>query len=158
MGETYSLKPKDLNKQWILIDASNLVVGRLAALITRHLRGKDKAGFTPHMDCGDHIVVVNCDKLRLTGDKLNKKIYYRHTGYPGGIKAQTAGEIVRKQQTERLLQKAVKGMMPKGPLARAQMRNLRLYQGPQHPHEAQNPTRIDVAALNRKNVVHDDHI
>jgi len=149
--KTLSAKAADVDKKWILIDAEGLVVGRLAALIATRLRGKHKAIYTPHVDCGDNIIVVNADKVVLTGNKRADKVYYRHTGYPGGIKERRAGQILDGKHPERVLHKAVERMMPGGPLSRAQMRNLRLYAGPQHPHDAQTPQKLDVAALNGKN-------
>jgi large subunit ribosomal protein L13 len=150
--KTFSATPKDIDKSWILIDANGLVVGRLAALIATRLRGKHKPSFTPHMDDGDNIVVVNAGHVVLTGNKRADKEYHWHTGYPGGIKSRTAGKILDSKHPERVLQKAVERMLPKGPLARKQLKNLRVYAGPEHPHEAQNPVKLDVTALNRKNV------
>jgi large subunit ribosomal protein L13 len=150
--KTYSATPKDIEKSWILIDANGLVVGRLAALIATRLRGKHKPSFTPHMDDGDNIVVINASNIVLTGNKRADKKYHWHTGYPGGIKSRTAEKILESKHPERVLQKAVERMLPKGPLARKQLKNLRVYAGPEHPHAAQNPVRLDVAALNRKNV------
>lgn len=149
--KTYSAKPAEIEKKWVLIDATGLVVGRLAALIANRLRGKHKPIYTPHIDCGDHVVVVNADKVVLTGNKRQDKTYHWHTGYPGGIKQRTAGQILAGKHPERVLAKAVERMMPGGPLSRAQLRNLRLYAGPEHPHAAQSPEKLDVAALNRKN-------
>ena len=149
--KTFSATPKDIEKSWILIDAEGLVVGRLAALIATRLRGKHKPSFTPHMDCGDNIVVINAGNIVLTGNKRSDKIYYWHTGYPGGIKERTAEKILDGKHPERVLQKAVERMVPRGPLGRKQMKNLRIYAGAEHPHEAQNPVKLDVAALNAKN-------
>jgi len=149
--KTYSATPKDIEKSWILIDADGLVVGRLAALIATRLRGKHKPGYTPHMDCGDNIVVINAGNVVFTGNKRTDKVYYWHTGYPGGIKERTAAKIFDGKHPERVLQKAVERMLPRGPLARQQIRNLRIYRGPDHPHEAQSPVKLDVAALNAKN-------
>jgi large subunit ribosomal protein L13 len=149
--KTYSARPKDIDKSWILIDAQGLVVGRLAALIATRLRGKHKPSFTPHMDCGDNIVVINADKVVLTGSKRADKVYHWHTGYPGGIKSRTAAKILEGKHPERVLQKAVERMVPRGPLGRRQLKNLRIYTGAEHPHEAQGPTPFDVAALNAKN-------
>jgi large subunit ribosomal protein L13 len=149
--KTFSAKPSDIEKKWLLIDAEGLVVGRLAALIATRLRGKHKPSFTPHMDCGDNIVVVNADKVLFTGKKRTDKIYYWHTGYPGGIKSRTADKILDGRFPERVLEKAVERMMPGGPLSRRQMKNLKIYAGAEHPHEAQQPARLDVAALNAKN-------
>jgi large subunit ribosomal protein L13 len=149
--KTFSATPRDIEKSWFLIDANGLVVGRLASLIAMRLRGKHKPSFTPHMDCGDHIVVINADKVVLTGNKRADKEYHWHTGYPGGIKSRTAAKILEGKHPERVLQKAVERMIPRGPLGRQQLRNLRIYSGADHPHEAQGPTKIDVAALNTKN-------
>jgi large subunit ribosomal protein L13 len=149
--KTFSAKPSDIEKKWLLIDAEGLVVGRLAALIATRLRGKHKPTFTPHMDCGDNIVVVNADKVLFTGNKRTDKIYYWHTGYPGGIKSRTADKILDGRFPERVLQKAVERMMPGGPLSRRQMKNLKVYAGAEHPHEAQQPQTLDIASLNSKN-------
>lgn len=148
---TFSATPKDIEKFWILIDANGLVVGRLAALIATRLRGKHKPSFTPHMDCGDNIVVINAGNIVLTGNKRADKVYYWHTGYPGGIKERSAEKILDGKHPERVLQKAVERMVPRGPLGRKQLKNLRIYAGAEHPHEAQNPEKLDVAALNAKN-------
>jgi large subunit ribosomal protein L13 len=149
--KTFSATPKDIEKSWILIDASGLVVGRLAALIATRLRGKHKPGYTPHMDDGDNIVVINAGNIVFTGNKRANRQYYWHTGYPGGIKSRTAEKILESKHPERVLHKAVERMLPKGPLARKQLKNLRVYAGPEHPHTAQNPVQLDVAALNPKN-------
>ena len=150
--KTFSAKPSDIQKQWIVIDAKNLVVGRLAALIATRLRGKHKPIYTPHMDCGDHVIVVNADKVVFTGKKYTDKKYYWHTGYPGGIKERTARSILEGKHPERVVYKAVQRMLPRGPLARKQLRHLRVYAGPDHPHVAQSPAPFDVASLNSKNV------
>ena len=149
--KTYSATPKDIEKSWILIDASGLVVGRLAALIATRLRGKHKPGYTPHMDDGDNIVVVNAGHVVFSGNKRSDKEYFWHTGYPGGIKSRKADKILDGKHPERVLQKAVERMLPDGPLARKQLKNLKVYAGPEHPHEAQSPEKLDVAALNSKN-------
>ena len=149
---TYSAKPADIDKKWVLIDGDGLVVGRLASLIAMRLRGKHLATFTPHMDCGDNVIVVNAEKVVLTGAKRQQKRYYWHTGYPGGIKDRTADKILGGAHPERVLEKAVQRMMPGGPLTRRQLKNLRVYAGPEHPHEAQQPKTVDVASLNPKNV------
>jgi large subunit ribosomal protein L13 len=149
--KTYSAKPSEIEKKWVLIDAEGLVVGRLASLIALRLRGKHKPSFTPHMDCGDNVIVVNAEKVLLTGDKLKKKVYYRHTGYIGGIKEKTAGEVMSGKFPQRIVEKAVQRMLPRGPLGRRQLSNLRVYAGPAHPHEAQSPEKIDIAAMNPKN-------
>lgn len=150
---TRSIKPAEVEKKWHLIDAEGLVVGRLAVIIANHLRGKHKPSFTPHVDCGDNVIVINADKVRFTGRKLGQKVYYKHTGYAGGIKGVTAGKVLEGRFPERVLEKAVERMIPRGPLGRQQMRNLRLYSGTEHPHAAQNPNVIDVGSLNRKNKV-----
>lgn len=149
---TFSAKTGDIEKNWTLIDATDLVVGRLAALIATRLRGKHKPIFTPHMDCGDHIVVVNADKVKLTGNKRADKTYFWHTGYPGGIKERKAHQVLDGKHPERVLRLAVQRMLPGGPLGRKQLKNLRVYAGSEHPHAAQNPETLDVAALNSKNV------
>jgi large subunit ribosomal protein L13 len=149
--KTFSATPTDIEKPWILIDAEGLVVGRLAVAIAMRLRGKHTPKYTPHMDCGDNIVVINADKVVLTGNKRADKVYHWHTGYPGGIKDRTAEKILEGKHPERVLQKAVERMLPRGPLGRKQLKNLRVYTGTEHPHEAQTPKKLDFAALNRKN-------
>ena len=149
--KTYSAKPGDIEKKWWLIDANGVVLGRLASIIALRLRGKHKPTFTPHMDCGDNIIVVNAEKVKLTGTKRANKTYYRHTGYPGGIKSITAGKILDGRHPERVVLKAVERMISRGPLGRRQMSNLRVYAGPEHPHEAQQPETLDVGAMNPKN-------
>jgi large subunit ribosomal protein L13 len=150
--KTYSAKPADIEKKWILIDAENMVVGRLAAVIATRLRGKHLPTFTPHMDCGDNVVVINADKVKFTGKKMGDKKYYRHTGYPGGIKETTPEKIMEGKFPERVVEMAVKRMLPHGPLSRQQLTNLKVYAGSEHPHEAQSPETLDVAAMNSKNV------
>jgi large subunit ribosomal protein L13 len=149
--KTYVTKTADVEKKWVLIDANGLVVGRLAAIVARHLRGKHKPSFTPHVDDGDNVIIVNADKIALTGRKRQDKVYYWHTGHIGGIKQRTARQILEGKFPERVVEKAVERMMPDGPLARRQLKNLRVYAGAVHPHEAQQPETLDVAALNRKN-------
>ena len=149
--KTYSAKASEIEKKWILVDAEGLVVGRLASIIALRLRGKHKATYTPHMDCGDNVIVVNAAKVLLTGNKLKNKVYYRHTGYIGGIKEVRAGELMRGRFPGRVVEKAVERMLPRGPLGRRQLANLRVYPGAEHPHEAQQPEKIDIAALNPKN-------
>lgn len=150
--KTYSAKAADVDKKWVLIDADGLVVGRLASIIAMRLRGKHKPMFTPHVDCGDNIIVVNADKVALSGDKRKQHKFFWHTGYPGGIKERRAEEILDGKYPERVLENAVRRMMPKdSPLARGQMTNLKVYAGPEHPHAAQSPEKLDVAALNAKN-------
>ena len=150
--KTYSAKPSDIEKKWILIDAENLVVGRLAAIIAARLRGKHLPTFTPHMDVGDNVIVINADKVVFTGRKRDNKVYYRHTGYPGGIKETTPAKVLEGKFPERVVELAVKRMLPRGPLARQQMGNLRVYAGTKHPHVAQSPEALDVASMNAKNV------
>lgn len=149
--KTYSAKPADIDKKWVLIDADGVVLGRLASIVAARLRGKHKPGYTPHLDCGDNILVINAEKVKLTGKKLKDKTYYWHTGYPGGLKQRTAGEIIEGAHPERLIVKAVERMVPRGPLGRRQMKNLRVYAGSDHPHAAQKPEVLDVAAMNPKN-------
>jgi large subunit ribosomal protein L13 len=149
--KTYSAKASEIEKKWILVDAEGLVVGRLASIIALRLRGKHKTTFTPHMDCGDNVVVINAAKVVLTGNKLKDKVYYHHTGYIGGIKERTAGEIMRGRFPERVLHKAVERMLPRGPLGRRQLANLRVFPGPTHDHEAQKPEKVDIAKMNPKN-------
>ena len=150
--KTYSATPSDIDRKWILVDADGIVLGRLASLVATRLRGKHKPMYTPSIDCGDHVVVVNAAKVRLTGAKRMNKTYYRHTGYPGGIRAVTAGQILDGAHPERVFQKAVERMIPRTPLGRQQMRKLKVYPGPDHPHDAQKPEALDVASLNPKNV------
>jgi len=149
--KTFNAKTSEVDKKWILIDADGLVVGRLAAIIAQRLRGKHKASFTPHVDCGDNVVVVNADKITFTGKKYEGKIYYWHTGYPGGIKSRTARNILEGKYPERILEKAVERMLPGGPLSRRQFSNLKVYAGSEHPHEAQKPENLNISALNSKN-------
>jgi len=150
---TASLKPADVEKKWIVIDAKDAVVGRLATFIAMRLRGKHRPDYTPHVDCGDYVVVVNADQVKFTGRKLDQKIYYHHTGHPGGVKERKAGAILNGRFPERILEKAVERMLPKeSPLARAQMTHLRIYCRPDHPHEAQSPEVIDFIGKNAKNV------
>ncbi len=151
--KTFSIKPTDVKKKWLLIDAQDLVLGRLAVVVANILRGKNKPEFTPHVDCGDNIVVINAEKVKLTGNKLKDKKFYWHTGYPGGIKERAIGLILGGKHPERVLEKAVERMVPRGPLGRAQMRALHLYNGTEHPHAGQQPTTLDVASMNRKNKV-----
>jgi large subunit ribosomal protein L13 len=151
--KTYSATPKDIERGWHLIDAEGVVLGRLAVLVADRLRGKHKPMYSPNLDCGDHVVVVNAEKVALTGNKLGQKTYYRHTGYPGGIKQRTAGQILGGAHPERVIEKAVERMLPKGPLGRQQIRKLHIYRGQEHPHQGQAPTTLDMAARNRKNSV-----
>ncbi len=149
--KTFSIKASEIKKNWYVIDAQDLVLGRLAVVVANYLRGKHKPEYTPHMDCGDHIIIINAEKVAVTGNKLQDKVFYWHTGHPGGIKERTAGQILAGKFPERLIQKAVQRMIPAGPLGREQQRHLYLYNGPDHPHTAQQPTPLDVAGMNRKN-------
>ena len=148
---TFNLRSEDVAKKWVVIDAEGLVVGRLAAIIARRLRGKHLPTYTPHVDCGDNVVVINAEKAVLTGRKYQDKVYYWYTGYVGGIKQRTAREILEGRFPERVIEKAVERMLPEGPLARKQLKNLRVYKGAEHPHAAQQPEVLDIAALSRKN-------
>jgi large subunit ribosomal protein L13 len=149
---TVSAKPGEVARAWNVIDAEGLVLGRLASVIAMRLRGKHKPQFTPHVDCGDHIVVINAEKVAMTGNnKRDDKTYYRHTGYPGGIKSVTAREILEGRFPERVIEKAVERMLPKTKLARASIKKLHVYAGPDHPHAAQEPQPLDVASMNNKN-------
>jgi large subunit ribosomal protein L13 len=152
MKTTASLKPAEVEKKWIVIDAENAVVGRLASFIAMRLRGKHRPDYTPHVDCGDYVVVINADKVKFTGRKLDQKIYYRHTGHPGGVKSITAGKQLAGRFPERVLEKAVERMLPKeSPLARAQMTHLRIFNGAEHTHQAQSPEPVAFAERNSKN-------
>ena len=148
---TYSAKPAEVEKKWLLIDGTGLVVGRLASIVALRLRGKHKPTYTPHVDCGDNVIVVNAEKVVLTGRKVQQKVYRHHTGYIGGIKERTAKFILEGKFPERIVEKAVERMLPRGPLGRRQLGNLRVYKGPEHPHAAQQPETLDIAAMNRKN-------
>jgi large subunit ribosomal protein L13 len=148
---TFNLKPADVEKKWVVIDATGLVVGRLAALVAMRLRGKHLPSYTPHVDCGDNVIVINAEKVAFTGRKRQDKVYYWHTGHIGGIKERTARQILEGRFPERVIEKAVERMLPEGPLARKQLKNLRVYAGAEHPHTAQQPETLDVAKLSRKN-------
>ncbi|MEE9140041.1 MAG: 50S ribosomal protein L13 [Alphaproteobacteria bacterium] len=149
--KTHSVKPSEVDKKWYVVDADGVVLGRLAAVVASRLRGKHKPDFTPHVDCGDNIIIINAEKVRLTGKKLTDKVYHRYTGYPGGIRSRTAGEILEGGQPEQLITQAVRRMISRGPLGRTQLKNLRVYKGPDHPHDGQQPEVLDVAAMNPKN-------
>jgi large subunit ribosomal protein L13 len=149
--KTFSAKPSDIEKKWIIVDAEGVVLGRLASIVATRLRGKHKASFTPHMDMGDNVIIINAKKIQLTGNKRSDKTYYWHTGHPGGIKSRTAEDILNGRFPERVLTKAVQRMLPGGVLSRQQMTNLRVYPGLEHPHEAQNPEILDVRSMNTKN-------
>ena len=150
--KTVSANAATVNKEWVLIDAENQVLGRLSTKAARLLRGKLKTNYTPHVDCGDNVIIINAEKIVFTGNKTQDKIYYRHTGHPGGIKERRPFEILGGKFPERVLMKAVERMVPRGPLGRKQMTNLRIYAGPEHPHAAQSPEKLDVPAMNSKNV------
>ena len=149
--KTFSATPATIEKKWMLVDAEDIVLGRLASIVATRLRGKHKPSYTPHMDCGDSIIIVNAEKVRLTGRKREDKLYHHHTGYPGGLKTRTAARILGGKRPETVVIKAVQRMIPKGPLGRQQMANLKVYAGPDHPHEAQQPESLDIAAMNPKN-------
>lgn len=151
--KTYSAKPNDIERAWYVVDAESLVLGRLAALVAGRLRGKHKAMYSPNLDCGDHIVVVNAEKVALTGNKRALKTYYRHSGYPGGLKQRTAGQVLQSAHPERVIEKAVQRMLPKGALGHDQIKKLHVYRGPEHPHQGQEPKPLDIASLNRKNSI-----
>ena len=151
LPRTYVATPKDIDKKWILVDAEDVVLGRLASILAMRLRGKHKTEYTPNLDCGDRIIVINAEKVKLTGNKRNQKTYYWHTGYPGGIKSRTADKLLDGRFPERVLSKAVERMVPRGPLGRKVMSNLHVYAGAEHPHEAQQPETLDVAGMNPKN-------
>jgi large subunit ribosomal protein L13 len=150
--KSYLAKPAEVQKKWILIDAKGLVVGRLATLVAMRLRGKHLPTYTPHVDCGDNVIIINAAKVVLTGRKREQKVYYHHTGYIGGIKERSAKSILEGRFPERVVEKAVERMLPRGPLGRQQFGNLRVYGGTEHPHEAQQPQTLDVASMNRKNM------
>ncbi|MFD1624433.1 50S ribosomal protein L13 [Azospirillum griseum] len=149
--KTFNLKPTEIEKKWYVVDADGLVLGRLASILANILRGKNKPTYTPHMDCGDHIVVINAEKVKLTGNKRDADIFYWHTGYPGGIKGRSKGQILDGKYPERVIEKAVERMVPRGPLGRKQMTHLKVYKGATHPHEAQQPVVLDVGSMNSKN-------
>jgi large subunit ribosomal protein L13 len=148
---TFSAKPAEVEKKWVMIDATGLVVGRLATIVAMRLRGKHKATYTPHVDDGDNVIIVNAEKIVFTGKKRENKVYRHHTGFIGGIKERTARSILESKFPERVVEKAIERMLPRGPLGRVQLGNLRVYAGPEHPHAAQTPERLDIAVLNRKN-------
>ena len=149
--KTYSAKASEIERKWYIVDASGVVLGRLSAEISKILRGKHKPSYTPHLDCGDYVIVINADKVRLTGKKLSDKVYYKHTGYVGGIKSTTAGKILSGRFPGRVIEKAVERMITRGPLGRQQLTKLRVYAGSEHPHTAQEPIVLDIAGMNPKN-------
>ena len=149
--KTFSLKKNEIRKNWILIDANNAVLGRLAVISANILRGKNKPEYTPNQDCGDNLIIVNTDKIALTGKKRNEKIYYKHTGYPGGIKETNFIKMKEKNKSNEIVKLAIKRMIPKGPLGRKQLSNCKIFTGPEHSHNAQNPRQIDISKMNKKN-------
>ncbi|MBI1765336.1 MAG: 50S ribosomal protein L13 [Acidobacteria bacterium] len=149
--KTYSAKPAEVQKKWVLVDAEGVVLGRLASVLASRLRGKHLPTFTPHVDCGDNIIVINAEKVKLTGKKLADKVFHWHTGHPGGVKERTMAQRLGGRFPERVVIKAVERMITRGPLGRKQMGNLKVYAGPEHPHEAQKPEVLDVAGMNPKN-------
>jgi len=149
--KTYSAKPSEVNKKWVVIDADGVVLGRLASIVSMRLRGKHLTTYTPHMDMGDNVIVINAEKVALTGRKLDNKVFYWHTGFAGGIKQRTMGQLLGGKYPERVIIKAVERMITRGPLGRAQMKNLRVYAGAEHPHAGQTPEVVDVAGMNPKN-------
>ena len=151
MKTTLSLKPAEVSKDWVLIDAEGIVLGRLAAIVANRLRGKHKPQFTPHVDCGDHVVIVNAAKVKITGNKTDQSVFYYHTGYAGGIKGRTIRDRLDGKHPEQVLEKAIERMITRGPLQRRQMKHLYIYAGPEHPHDGQQPRPLDIAAMNKKN-------
>ena len=151
--KTFSLKKEDIKKKWLIIDANKAVLGRLAVISANILRGKNKPEYTPNQDCGDNLIIINADKVHLTGNKSTNKLYYRHTGYPGGIKDTTPYELKGKNKSQEVLRYAVKRMLPGGPLAKKQLTKLKMYYGDKHPHESQNPIEINFSKLNKKNKI-----
>ena len=151
--KTFSIKKNDISKKWLLIDAKNAVLGRLAVLSANILRGKNKPEYTPNQDCGDNLIIINSDLVKLKGKKLNNKIYYRHTGYPGGIKETTPDKMIEKNKSDEIIKLAIKRMIPSGPLGRKQLSNCKIFRDSNHNHEAQKPETIDIGKLNNKNTV-----
>ena len=153
MKTTKFLKPAEVEKTWIVVDAEDAVVGRLASFVAMRLRGKHRPDYTPHIDCGDNVIIINADKVKFTGNKLTDKKYYRHTGHPGGLKETTPQRVLSGRYPDRVMRKAIQRMLPKeSPLARQQLSNLRVYAGSEHPHAAQNPVTVDFKSASRKNV------
>ena len=151
--KTFSLKSNQITKKWLLIDAEKAILGRLAVISANILRGKNKPEYTPNQDCGDNLIIINSNKIVLTGKKENKKIYYKHTGYPGGLKETNASKMKEKNKSNEIIKLAIKRMIPKGPLGRQQLSNCKIYNGPNHYHQAQNPSQIFISKLNKKNVI-----
>ena len=151
--KTFSIKKKDIKKNWVLIDAKDAVLGRLAVISANILRGKNKPEYTPNQDCGDNLIIINSDLVKLKGNKANNKIYYRHTGHPGGIKETTPNKMIAKNKSDDIIKLAIKRMIPSGPLGRVQMSNCKIYRDSNHKHVAQNPQKLDIGTLNRKNII-----
>ena len=145
--QTKSANASNVNKKWLLVDAEDVVLGRLATTVSNLLRGKHKSNYTPHVDCGDNVIIINAEKIKLTGNKLNDKTYYWHTGYPGGIKSRTAKKILEGKFPDRIIRLAVKRMIPKGPLGSQQISNMKVYNGSTHPHDAQAPEKLDISEM-----------
>ena len=150
--KTFSIKKEEIKKKWVLIDANNAVLGRLAVISANILRGKNKPEYTPNQDCGDNLIIINADKIHLTGKKQTKKIYYKHTGHPGGLKDTTPEKMKLKNQSTDIIKKAIKRMIPKGPLGYQQLSNCKIYSGSEHLHASQNPLTLDISKLNNKNI------
>ena len=151
--KTFSLKKSDIKKKWVLIDAKDAVLGRLAVISANILRGKNKPEYTPNQDCGDNLIIINSDKIHLKGKKAENKIYYRHTGYPGGIKETTPNKMKDKNKSDEMIKLAIKRMIPSGPLGRKQLSNCKIYRGSDHKHDAQNPEIVDLSSLSKKNII-----
>ena len=151
--KSFSIKKEAIKKQWVLIDAKDAVLGRLAVISANILRGKNKPEYTPNQDCGDNLIIINSDKIHLKGKKASNKIYYRHTGFPGGIKQSTPNKMIEKNKSDEIIKLAIKRMIPSGPLGRKQLSNCRIFRDSNHKHEAQNPKTIDISTLNRKNTI-----
>ena len=151
--KTFSLRKNDIKKKWLIIDAKNAVLGRLAVISANILRGKNKPEYTPNQDCGDNLIIINSDHIQLKGKKAQNKIYYRHTGYPGGIKETTPNKMKEKNKSNEIIKLAIKRMIPSGPLGKKQLSNCKIYSGNEHNHSAQNPTKLDLIKFNRKNTV-----
>lgn len=151
LNKTFSVRPDEIERKWYIVDAEEVVLGRLASLVAMRLMGKHKPTYTPNLDCGDNIVIINADKVKLTGNKLERKQYFKHTGHPGGIKSTTPAKVLEGKHPERVIMTAVDGMLGRGPLARKQAKKLFIYAGSEHPHTAQKPEVLDIASMNDKN-------
>jgi large subunit ribosomal protein L13 len=152
--KTYQMRVQDVKKKWVLVDADGVILGRLASKIAMILRGKTKPSYTPSVDCGDNVIVINAEKVQMTGNKASEKVFFYHTGYPGGIKERTRDKMLAGKNPEKVIMKAVERMLPEGPLGRRQLTNLKVYKGATHPHAAQSPTTLDFANMNPKNKRH----